>query len=172
VRSTLLTLAGLAMVPAALGGDKTPRSTFEDDWKAIQASPWLNEKPDAAWAKLPEAIKQGYGNKGWKKVEVRFYDAAGKPNPGRPPHRVDIAFTAVGSDKAFPTWGNLSLTFQAEQGARTFVIKGHADVPYKIAYSFKDGKLTLQGSYYSLNPQFSTPAVFDGEYTPVAAKKK
>jgi len=77
----------------------------------------------------------------------------------------------VGQDKAFPTWGNLSLTLKEDKGARYFVLKGHADVEYKVEYSLKDGKLTLRGTYYSLNPQIGSPTIFDGEFWPVAAKK-
>jgi hypothetical protein len=166
-------VAALVLLPAALpGGDKAQPKSLADDWKALQASAWVNAKPEAAWAKLPENFKKGYGDKGWKKVEVRFYEAPGKPGAGGSRYRVDIDFTRAGHDKAFPTWGNLALTLQEEKGARYFVLKGHAGVEYKVQYSFKDGKLTLKGTYYSLNPQFSSPTIFDGEFTPVAVKKK
>jgi hypothetical protein len=173
MRMTLSVVAALFLLPAALpGGDKEASPTLADDWKALQGSAWVNEKPEGAWAKLPESFKKGYGNKGWRKVDVKFYEAPGKAGPGGTKSRVDIEFTAAGQEKAFPTWGNLTLTLQEDKGARYFVLKGHADVEYKIQYSLKDGKLTLNGTYYSLNPDFGSPTIFDGEFTPVAVKKK
>src|SRR5262249_42760358 len=152
-----------ALLPAArTAGDQAQTKTLADDWKALRASAWVNARPEAAWAKLPDNFKKAYGGKGWEKVEVRFYDAPGKPGPGGPKQRVDIAFTPAGQDKAFPTWGNLALTLREEKGARYFVLKGHAGVEYKVQYSLKDGKLTLKGIYYSLNPQLGTPTIFDG----------
>src|SRR5262245_36796375 len=147
-------LAALLLFPAAIpGGDKKETKTLADDWKVLTASAWVNETPDAAWTKLPDGFKKGYGDKGWKRVAVRFYEAPGKPKSSATTHRVDIDFTAVGQDKAFPTWGNLSLTLKEDKGARYFVLKGHADVEYKVEYSLNDGKLTLKGTYYSLNPK-------------------
>jgi hypothetical protein len=43
---------------------------------------------------------------------------------------------------------------------------------YKVQYALKDGKLALRGTYFALNPKISTPTVFDGEFTPVASRKK
>jgi hypothetical protein len=173
MRMMLCVLAAAIPLPAALpAGDKAPTKSPADDWKALQASAWVNEKAEAAWAKLPDNFKQAYGNAGWKKVDVRFYEAPAKPGAGGSRYRVDIAFTPAGQDKAFPTWGNLALTLDETKDARYFVLKGHANVEYKVQYSFKNGKLTLQGTYYSLNPQCSTPTVFDGEFTAVEVKKK
>jgi hypothetical protein len=173
MRITLFVLAALMLLPATLpGSDNEQAKTLADDWKALTASSWVNVRPDAAWAKLPDGFKKGYGDKGWKKVDIRFYEAPGKPKAGGSNHRVDVEFTAVGQDKAFPTWGNLSLTLKEEKDSRYFVLKGHADAEYKIQYSFKDGKLTLTGTYYSLNPQFGSPTIFDGEFAPVEVKKK
>jgi hypothetical protein len=166
-------VAALLLLTAVLpGDDKAQTKTLADDWKALTASAWVNEKPNAAWAKLPEGFKKGYGDKGWKKVDVRFYEASGKATPGSSRFRVDIDFTAAGQNKAFPTWGNLSLTLKEEKDTRYFVLKGHADLEYKVQYSFRDGKLALKGTYYSLNPQFGSPTIFDGEFTPVEGKKK
>jgi hypothetical protein len=173
MRMTGFVVAALILLPAAMpGGDNAPSPTLADDWKALQASAWVNEKAEVAWAKLPESFKKSYSEKGWKKVDVKFYEAPGKAGPGGTKARVDIAFTAAGQEKAYPTWGNLKLTLQEDKDARYFVLKGHADVEYKIQYSLKDGKLALKGTFFSLNPDIGTPTIFDGEYSPVAVKKK
>jgi hypothetical protein len=173
MRTMSFVMAALILLPAALAADdKGQTRTLVDDWKALQASAWVNEKPEPAWAKLPESFKKAYGDKGWKKVDIRFYETSRKPSPGGSKNRVDIDFTPTGQEKASPTWRNLALTLQEVKETRYFVLKGQADVEYKIQYSFKDGKLTLKGTYYSLNPQFGTPAIFDGEFTPVEVKKK
>ncbi len=64
------------------------------------------------------------------------------------------------------------MALREDKGTRYFVLKGQAGVEYKIRYSFKDGKLRLRGTYFSLNPQFGTPTIFDGEYTPRAVTRK
>jgi hypothetical protein len=175
MRMTCFVAAFLLFLNALPGDDKAPGPTLNDDWKALQKPSWVNDKPDAAWAKLPDAFKKQYGGMGWKRVEVRFWE---DPDPlkriprGGSKHKVDIGFIAAGKDEAFPRWGNLSLTLQDDKGTRFFVLKGHADVEYKIQYSFKDGKLTLKGTFFSLNPALATPTIFDGEFTPVEVKKK
>jgi hypothetical protein len=175
MRMTLCVATALVLLPAAIpGGDRAPRQSLDDDWKALTASSWINEKPEAAWSKLSEVQKKAYGGKGWQRVEARFWedpDPLKLIPPGGSKHKVDIGFLAVGKAEAYPRWGRLPLTLQQDKGARYFVLKGQAGVLYKVSYSFKDGKLALQGTYFSLNPQISTPTVFDGEFTPVKVKK-
>ena len=176
MRTMFFVAGALILIPAALlADDKAPRQTLDDDWKVLTASSWVNEKPEAAWNKLTEGQKKAYGGKGWKRVEVRFWE---DPDPlklipaGGTKHKVDIGFTAVGKEEAYPRWGRLPLTLQEDKGKRYFVLKGQAGVEYKVRYALKDGKLTLQGTYFSLDPKISTPTVFDGEFTPVESRKK
>jgi len=100
MRMIFFVAAALLLFPAAIpGGDKKETKTLADDWKVLTASAWINEKPDAASAKLPESFKKGYGDKGWKRVAVRFYEAPGKPKSSATTHRVDIDFTAWGKTR-------------------------------------------------------------------------
>ena len=152
----------LTLVTAAGGaGDNKAPPTTEDDWKTLLASRWVNENPEAAWNKLSEDQKKNFGGKAWKQAEIEFINsnpvAAEAPKP-----YLTIRYFAAASDKPLSATG-ASFRLHEDKGARFLAIKNRAGMEHKIEYSLKEGKLSLKGTYYSLDPQkakVQTPVVF------------
>jgi hypothetical protein len=170
MRNGFFPLVTLALTAAVSGADdnKVPPST-EDDGKALVASLWVNDKPDAAWNQLSEGEKQHYGGKGWKRAEIEFIDSS--KNPAKGP---TIRFFADGSDKPLATYG-AGFALREEKGTRYLSITNQDGVEQKIEYAVKGGRLSLKGTYLSRDPKKApfppTPVALDGEYAATSLKK-
>jgi len=156
--------------------DEKPARSLEEDKKALTASKWRNEKPEAAWNKLSDDFKKQFGGKPWKKVELEIKKLADAPDPRVCTHSVQLSFfKPVKSDDDVFSFGTESVEIREEKGKRLLVITNLDKVVYKIEYEFKRGKLRMRGSYLrreaSSGATFA-PEVFDGEYIAIPLRKK
>ena len=153
--------------------DEKPTRSLEEDKKALTASKWQNEKPEAAWEKLSEDHKRQFGGKPWKKVELEIIKRADAADPQGRTHSVQLSFFKPDDDKF--SFGTTSVEIREEKGKRLLVITNLDKVAYKIDYEFKGGKLQMRGSYLRREPSSGAifvPEVFDGEYIAIPLRKK
>jgi len=146
--------------------------SIEEDEKLLTTSKWQNEKPEAAWNKLPDKHKNQFGGKPWKKVELEIKKLVDSPDPQGRTHRVQLSFLKP-DDELF-SFGTEHVEMREEKGKRLLVITNLDKVEYRIEYEFKNGKLQMRGSYLRREPSSGAifvPEVFDGEYVAIPTTK-
>ena len=151
-------------------------TTLAEDWKVLQSHKWVNHKPATAWTKLRRSFD---GVKGPAYVYVHFHEASDTNESGELKYRLDFGFSPYGFGKCEPrlfcrygpTWRHVELSLQENPRGRYLVLTARYDVEHKIEYSLTKDMLTMKGTYYGIDPEFGTPAVFDGEFVRWTGKK-
>jgi hypothetical protein len=147
--------------------------SIEEDQKRFTASKWQNEKPEAAWNKLPDMQKEQLGGKPWKNVELEVKKLGDSPDPQGRTHSVQLSFFKPDDEKF--SLGTTSVEIREEKGKRLLVVTNLDKVEYKIEYEFKGDKLQMRGSYLRREPSSGAIfilEVFDGEYVAIPFVKK